>query len=231
MVAVVLSARPVGQSGLPDRLKRRGKHMMRKLAAGSAFVVLQAGLAFGISGVAEAMPALGPGHVSCSFAGSGKINPKITPAGSNGGMKVSFDGKAFGCTGYSIVIGTTTYTVTAASVKGSGYFTGVTGSKCANFEGAIPVDHVGVIKMTVKWIMSPSLAVAPSKVKYTGTYSANAPVKLDLGSSATPATTTTVHGSFPLDGPTQNTLMNIAGAVCPTTIGPPFSFPSGTLSF
>jgi hypothetical protein len=206
--------------------------MMRTLAVVSAFVVLQAGLVVGIGGTAEAVTILGPGHVNCStFTGAGKINPKITPAGSNGGMKISFKGKAFGCTGYSITIGGTTYTVVSASVKGSGYFSGTTGSKCSNFEGAVPVDTVGSIKMTVKWHMSPSLAVAPSRVKYTGTYSATPAADLDLGAAATPATTTAVTGSFPLDGPTQNTLMDITAAACPTTIGPPFTFPTGTLSF
>jgi hypothetical protein len=91
--------------------------MIRKLAGVSAFVVLQAGLVVGIGGTAEALPVLGPGHVSCStFAGAGKINPKITPTGSAGGMKISFKGKAFGCTGYSVTISSTTYTVVGASV-------------------------------------------------------------------------------------------------------------------
>jgi hypothetical protein len=206
--------------------------MIRRLAFVSAFVVLQAGLVFGISGTSEASTILGPGHVSCStFTGSGKLSPKVTPAGSIGGMKITYKGKAFGCTGYSLVISGTTYTVVGASVKGSGYFSGAAASKCSSFEGSIPVDTVGTIKMTVKWIMSPSLAVAPSNVKYTGTYSAFTPVDLNLGALATFATTTTIAGSFPLDSLTQNTDMNIAGLTCPTTIGPSFTFPTGTLAF
>jgi hypothetical protein len=121
--------------------------------------------------------------------------------------------------------------VVGATVKGSGYFTGASASKCSNFEGAIPLDTVGSIKMTVNWIMSPSLSVAPSKVSYTGTYSAFTPVDLNLGSLATPVTTTTITGSFPLDSLTQNTDMNVTGATCPTTIGPSFTFPTGTLVF
>jgi hypothetical protein len=211
--------------------------MIRRLAVVSAFVVLQAGFLFGVSGDASASPVL-VGHVSCStFTGAGKFSPGLTTAGSAGGVKITVKGKIFGCTGGSITIGSTTYTVTGGSATiNDWYFTGTTGSKCANFQGAVPLDKVGLIKMKVKWTLSPPLVVAPSHVKYSaGTYSAVTPafgpMALDLGSLATPPSTTSITGSYAADFLTQNTLMNIPTPPAGCPVGPAFAFPTGAMAF
>jgi hypothetical protein len=210
--------------------------MFRRCAIVLAFVVLQAGFVAGISGVADATPAL-TGHVSCtSFAGTGKFGPGLTATGTSTVVKITFKGILSGCTLGSIAINGAIHHVTGGKVKGAGYFTGTAASKCANFQGAIPADHVGVIKMKVKWTLSPPLTVAPSDVTYgPGTYSAPTPplgpMALDLGASATPATVTTIAGSYAPNVLTQNTLMNIPTPPAGCPVGPPFTFPTGSMVF
>jgi hypothetical protein len=211
--------------------------MIRRLAVVSAFVVLQAGVLFGVSGEASAAPVL-VGHVTCSiFKGTGKFSPGLTTAGSAGGVKITAKGKFAGCTGGSITISSVTHTVTGGSATiNDWYFTGTTASKCADFQGAVPVDKVGLIKMTVKWTLTPPLVVAPSHVKYSaGTYSAVTPpfgpMALDLGAAATPPSTTSITGSYAADALTQNTLMNIPTPPAGCPVGPAFTWPSGGMAF
>jgi hypothetical protein len=211
--------------------------MFRRCAIVLAFVVLQAGFVAGISGVADAMPAL-TGHVSCTgFSGTGKFGPGLIATGTSTAVKITFKGILTGCTGGSIAAGGAIHTVTGGKVKGAGYFTGAAANSCTpNFQGAVPLDHVGVIKMKVKWTLSPAIAVAPSNVKYgPGTYSAPTPplgpMALDLGASATPATVTAIAGSYAADFLTQNTLMNILTPPTGCPVGPAFAFPTGTMVF
>src|ERR1039458_5707459 len=116
--------------------------MFRRFAFVAAFVALQAGLIVGISGVADAAPAL-TGHVHCSLAGSGKFNPGLTATGSAGGVKISVTAKVIQCTGATITLGSppVVHTVTSGILTiNDWYFTGTSGSKCSNFEGASPAD-------------------------------------------------------------------------------------------
>jgi len=208
-------------------------HMFRKLAVVSAVVALEVGLVVGLSGVASAAPALS-GNVSCaSFVGTGTFGPGLTVAGSPGGVKITYKGTLSGCTGGSINYAGAIHTVTGGRVKGSGYFTGVTGSKCANFQGAIPVDNVGKIKMKVNWTLSPPLVVAPSKVTYGvgGPYKAPvAGVTMSLEMGAVPVTPTVVAGSY-AGSIVQDTVMGITVPLAGCPVGPPFVFPVGTMTF
>jgi len=207
--------------------------MFRKLATVLAVVVFEAGLVVALSGVASATPAL-TGNVSCSsFAGTGTFGPKLTVVGSAGGVKITYKGTLSACTGGSISIGGAIHTVTGGRVKGSGYFTGITGSKCANFQGAIPADSVGKIKMKVKWTLSPPLVVAPSNVTYGlgGPYKAPvAGVTMSLEMGAVPVTPTVVTGSYG-GSIVQDTVMGITVPLAGCPVGPPFAFPVGSMKF
>lgn len=210
--------------------------MLRKLAVVTASIALGAGLVVGVGGTSGAVPPPPPltGHVTCSFTGNGKIHPKLTTAGSPGGVKITFKGKAFGCTGGSISAGGAVHTVTAGVVKGSGYISGVTGSKCANFEGAAPVDTMGTIKMTVKWILSPAITVALSHVTYGlgGPYSApvaGTTMSLTLG-NPTVGVVYGVTGSY-AGSLIQSTVMHVTVPLAGCPVGVPFNFPTGTLAF
>jgi hypothetical protein len=218
-------------------IEAEGMQMFRRCAMVLAFVVLQAGIVVGISGVADATPAL-VGHVNCTgFSGTGKFGPGLVVTGSSTAVKITFKGILTGCTGGSIAAGGAIHTVTGGKVKGSGYFTGTAANTCSpNFQGAIPLDTVGLIKMKVKWTLSPAITVAPSNVKYgPGTYSAPTPplgpMALDLGAAATPATLTAIGGSYTADALTQNTLMNIATPPLGCPVGPAFAFATGTMVF
>ena len=208
--------------------------MFRRFAFVAAFVALQAGLIVGISGVADAAPAL-TGHVHCSLVGSGKFNPGLTATGSAGGVKISVTAKVIQCTGATITLGSppVVHTVTSGILTiNDWYFTGTSGSKCSNFEGASPADAVGKIKMKVKWTLSPPVTVAPSHVTYTaGPYTApvtGTTMGLELG--AVPATPTAVTGSF-AGSLVQDTLMNLTVPAGGCPVGPIFSFPTGSLKF
>jgi len=173
--------------------------------------------------------------VLCSaFNGHGTFSPALTPLGSVGGVKITFAGKLTSCAGSS-TIGPppgTPVTVTHGKVTGSGFFTGTFGSKCSNFEGAIPADAVGTITMTVKWATSPAHATTPSTVTYTaGPYAAPTPSTVNLELGAGPGTPTTVAGSY-AGSAIQDTIMDIVtppSAPCP--IGPAFVFHSGKAIF
>jgi hypothetical protein len=203
---------------------------LRKLSIASALVVLQAGIVFGLSSEAVALPVLA-GHVTCTISGKGKFEPKLKTTGTGTLLKMSVKGHVSACTGGSYG----SHTVTGGSISGSGTFTRSSSvSTCTNFQGALPSDTVTVIKMTVTWKLSPAIAVAPSHILYTGTYSAptsGTTMALDLGALATPPTTTTVGASY--GGSTvQNTLMNVTVppiTFCP--VGENFLFPTGTVTF
>lgn len=212
--------------------------MLRKLALWTSPAVLAAGLVIGMGGTASAMPLPLTGHVTCStFIGKGKFGPGLTANGTSSVVKIAFKGKASACTGGSFVSTTgVVYTVTSAKVVGAGYFVGTPASSCGDFEGAVPLDHVGVIKMKVAWKLTPPLSVAPSIVTYgpTTSYSATTPplgpMSLDLGVLATPPTATTVTGSY-AGSTAQNTLMNIPTPPGGCPVGPPWAFATGSLAF
>jgi hypothetical protein len=205
--------------------------MLRRIAVVSAFVLLPAGMVFGISGAASANPVL-TGHVGCTgLSGGGTFHPKLTAAGSAGGVKFSATAKVYGCSGASITIGTTTYTVTGGVMKINDWYFNPHNS-CAAFEGVLPVDVVGKIKMSVKWTLSPPLAVTPSHVLYsTGAYSApvvGTTMALQLGFPV--ATPTAVTGSF-AGSLIQDTLMNITVPTGGCPVGTNFTFPNGKIIF
>jgi len=202
----------------------------RRIAVVLSLVALQSVVIFGLTTEAGALSLTG--HNTCtSFAGLGKIVPGLSSGGSPSGDKFSFHGVATNCNGLITFKGHT-YTVESAKVIGNGSFMGPNTSTCANFEGATPLDTVAIIRMKVKWFLSPHLTVANSNVLYIGTYSApvaSGLMALDLGASATPPTTTTVTGSY---GGTliQNTLMDVAaGGGCP--VGPGLAWVNGSLAF
>lgn len=208
--------------------------IFRKPAAVLAVVLVEVGLVVGLSGVAGATPALS-GHVTCSsFVGKGTFGPKLTLAGSPGAVKITFKGKLSGCTGGSIHYAGAIHTVTGGKVSGSGFFNGAAASKCANFQGVVPIDTVGTIKMKVMWKLSPPLAVAPSNVTYgsaPGTYSAPvAGVTMSLQLGAVPGTQTTVAGSY-AGSAVQDTVMGVTVPVTGCPVGPAFIFPTGTMMF
>jgi hypothetical protein len=206
--------------------------MLKKMVVIAAVLAAQGGIVVGLSGVADAAPAL-TGHVTCTtFAGSGTLHPALTATGSAGGVKITFTGKLAGCSGASIGGGGAIHTVSGGAVKGSGSFNGTSASACGNFEGVLPADTVNKIKMKVTWNLSPPFTVAPSHVKYTaGPYSApvsGTTMALQLGNPV--STPTAVTGSF-AGSTSQDTLMNInvpAGG-CP--VGTSFTFSSGQVTF
>lgn len=220
--------------------------MLRKVLVALVSIVITGGMLVGIGGgSAWATPVTITGvttaNVSCStFIGGGKLSPKLTVAGSNGGVKINFKGKASTCSGPSdtFTVAHTAYTIVGAKVKGSGYFTTTSGhpkgSECSNFETGSPNDLVGTIRMTVDWKTAPALAVTPSVVTYTtGPYSdpvAATSMNLELG--ATPLTPYTITGSFPVST-VQNTVMDIPTVVTNCPVGKPFVFgpPSSSLAF
>lgn len=221
--------------------------MLRKLLLVLVPVLATGGIVIGLSGTAEAVTTLtGPptGSVTCSnFIGGGKVDPKLTATGIStpaAGVKINFKGVASTCSGPSdsVTIGGTTYTVVGAKVTASGYFvppnsTTVT-NKCSNFEGAAPTDLVGAITMTVKWKMSPALAVTPSVVKYTtGPYTdPTAATSMNLEVGATPLTPYSITGSYAASV-VQDTVMDIPTVLTNCPVGKPFVFgpPSSSLAF
>ena len=143
--------------------------------------------------------------------------------------------KVFACSGASITLGSppVVHNVTSGVLKiNDWYFTGTSGSKCSNFEGAAPADAVGKIKMTVQWNLSPPATVAPSHVTYTaGPYTApvtGTTMALELG--AVPLTPTAVTGSF-AGSLVQDTLLDVTVPTTGCPVGPTFSIPTGTLKF
>jgi hypothetical protein len=215
--------------------------MTRKLGIVAAVVVLQAGVVVGLGGEAWAVPPPLVGTVTCSaFVGTGTLHPKLTVAGGPGGIKITFKGTATGCVGVSTRL-LAPVTVSSGTVTGSGYFTGITASKCANFQGlAPPLVTVGNIKMKVRWTLTNGAAVQKSKVVYSASpapdYSNLAvPLNMPLNLGRVPPlgggkTTTVVGGSY-AGSVVQNTLMNIAAGVVPCPVGPLFAFATGTLAF
>jgi hypothetical protein len=205
--------------------------MLRRLAVVSAVLLLPAGIVFGISTAASANPVL-TGHVTCTgLSGGGTFHPKLTAAGTPGGVKFSATAKVFGCSGASITIGTTTYTVTTGVMTIDDWYFNPHNS-CGAFEGVAPIDSVGKIKMKVKWGLTPPLAVTPSHVVYgTGPYSApvaGTTMALQLGVPV--ATPTAVTGSF-AGSAIQDTKMNITVPVGGCPVGTNFNFPTGSMVF
>ena len=168
----------------------------------------------------------------CShFVGTGTLSPKLTAVGTSG-IKITFTGTATGCVGLNKRnnLGPAV-TIVKGTVKGSGYFTGALAAKCANFEGAAPLDKVGRITMSVVWtVVGP--AVQPSAVTYNaGIYhDPLVPLAMDL-QIGRPLTPTVVGpGSF-AGSLIQHMIMKITTVAAHCPVGPAFVFPAGVLRF
>lgn len=152
---------------LPLGTQGKGATVWRKSLFIAAAILLPAGALVGVTpGLAGATPPAAVGSVTCLIAGgSGSVHPGISPAGSIGGVKISFSGELTTCT--SSVTFPTGVAVTGGSFKGSGDFEAPTstsnGSSCANFDGS---DPVGKIKVKITWT-TVGPAIARTTVTYT----------------------------------------------------------------
>jgi hypothetical protein len=106
------------------------------------------------AGTASAVASVhGSGQVTCFVkGGSGTLSPGLTPAGSPGGVKISFQGTFIKDKCTSAVTKPKGDQVTGGSFTASGFYDGPPGggpgSSCGNFDGP---DVVGTITVTIHW--------------------------------------------------------------------------------
>ncbi len=146
---------------------------IRRIAITTVAAVLPLGLV--TVAAAQSASAAGPpnakGSATCNIVqGAGTVSPGLTPAGSPGGVKITFHATlsnipgAVGCGG--MVKKPAGTVVTGGTLTGSGFYnpppsSGI-GSSCAAFAGA---DVVGKIKAKITWTTT-GPPIAPTKVVY-----------------------------------------------------------------
>ncbi len=127
--------------------------MLRKLLLVAATVMLPSVLVVVIEpGIASA-GVVAVGTANCNgLAGKGFINPSLTVAGANGGMKINFKAKFGPCpnANFTAPVGDI---IKGGSLKGSGFYSNNLASKCGNYFGSL--DTIGNIKVTIKWKAKP----------------------------------------------------------------------------
>jgi hypothetical protein len=136
---------------------------MRKSLGFTAAVVIALMSVTMSAGTAFAAP-VASGSVGCKVLGTGKFHPKLTLAGSPGGVKFTFKGQSSGCSS-SAMVGSTPVTVTGATITASGFWnlpSGGSGSSCAS----LTADLLGTLKIKYKW--TASTPIAPTTVTTTG---------------------------------------------------------------
>jgi hypothetical protein len=154
-----------------------------------------------------APPAHGSATCRMALGGSGTVSPGLTPAGSPGGVKISFSAKLVPPPATSVCNGAVTSPsgtkVVGGLVTASGYYLPVpssaNGSKCANFATS---DKVGNIKVVIKWTTSGS-PIAPTTVVYagnTGTVTTSGGVDLITLNATTGSATKSGSFAFPATG-------------------------------
>ena len=131
--------------------------MGRRLSGVSVVVLLVATTLSVTSnvGVAWAAKPDASGTVTCKVTGSGTFSPKLTLAGSPGGVKFTFTAKASKCKSNATIPGAIA-TITGATVTASGYWngSGPSGSSCAS----LPTDTLGTVNAKYVWTSAPPIA-------------------------------------------------------------------------
>ncbi len=105
------------------------------------------------------------GKVGCKVTGSGTFSPKLTHAGSPGGVKYTFKATSKDCSSAARLVSGQPVQITGVTIQANGFWNptvGPTGSSCAS----LPNDKVGSLTMTFTWTSVP--AVAPTNVTITG---------------------------------------------------------------
>jgi hypothetical protein len=146
--------------------------MFRKLLLVAVTAMLPAALLVVIEpGIASAA-VVAAGTANCNgLFGGGKINPGLTAAGGNGGMKINFKA-AFGpCpnANFTVPIGDV---INGGKIKGSGFYSNNLASKCANYFGSL--DTIGKIKVTITWKAKP-IPIAKTVLTYVAEPGEGAP--------------------------------------------------------
>lgn len=190
--------------------------MLRKSVLVGAAIVVPVGVFLVVTpGIASANP-VATGSATCTqVTGSGSIHPGISLAGSPGGEKITFAAKLSACSGSTVTSPSGTV-ITNAAATGSGYFnsTATNGSKCVKFDSA--ATSVGVIKVKIKWNVTPSPPIANTKLKYTGN---PAPITgplngFDTITLAAPAAAVGSFSAGPPDTVQLNTTLPAPGTHC-----------------
>lgn len=105
------------------------------------------------------------GNVGCKVTGSGTFSPKLTHAGSPGGVKYTFKAVSKDCGGSVHLVTGLPVSITGVTIQASGFWNptvGPTGSSCAS----LPNDKVGSLSMKFTWTSAP--AIAPTTLTITG---------------------------------------------------------------
>jgi hypothetical protein len=191
---------------------RRAVFSAGALALSAAVVVVGAGLPAGASG-----PPPAHGTVLCGISsGSGTLAPGLTPAGSAGGVKITFAAKFSTGNCASNVTTPPGVVVVGGSLTGSGFYnapasSGI-GSSCAAFDGP---DTVGKIVVKIKW-MTTGGPIANTKVIYQNNPGTVSGSPTDTITLKAPPGTAVKQGSFhapPMPNLTQLTT-NIPAPPC-----------------
>ncbi len=166
-----------------------------RLAAVATLASSTAALLLVSSGTGAASNVKANGTALCQIkGGSGTLNPGLTPAGSSGGVKITFQGSFVDQKCQSKLKKPKKDQVLGGTFSASGFYNapaaGGPGSSCADFDGP---DVVGQIVVTINWAMS-GAPIAPTTITYsgnTGTVSGSPTDTIDLTGS-----TSTKAGSF-----------------------------------
>lgn len=196
--------------------------MTRKLLGSIALVgLLATGLSTAVgTSVAGATKPPAVGTVGCKVTGTGKFSPKLTLAGSAGGVKFSFKLKSSDCSA-SATAGGVPVSITGVKVTASGFWnlpSGGPGSSCAS----LTADLLGTVKAKYVWTASP--AIAPTTVTTSGGVPWIPSGTLFDFVLPSGATITSSTGSFaPVSSQVMNLQTNIASA-CAAGWGPYHTF-------
>jgi hypothetical protein len=150
------------------------------------------------------------GTANCNIAsGGGTINPKLTAAGSNGGMKINFSAKLGPCPNASFTTPSGD-TIVAASMTGKGYYSNNHANKCASYFGS--TDTIGRIKVTIKWKATPT-PIANTVLKYVAVPSSGAPAAvITLQAPPAPVASGSFEPASPV--PPMNTITLNSNLTC-----------------
>ena len=187
----------------------------RMLGAGLGLAAMAMALTVPVdSGVAWAGNPPASGSVSCKVTGSGTFSPRLTSAGSPGGVKFAFTAKSTDCSSSATLPSGAPVAITGVTVTASGFWnpaSGPTGSSCAS----LTTDTLGALQLKYVWVASP--AIANTKITINGGtpwVAGGSVFKFKLPNGATFGTTT---GSFtPPTSQTWNVKTNLASPCSPS---------------
>ncbi len=173
--------------------------------------------------------ALGPnatGIANCRiYGGHGTLSPGLTPAGSPGGVKISFTATLTSPTGAPCGNANVTsppgVRIIGGTVTGSGFYnppsSGI-GSSCANFHGP---DTVGTITVRVHWATTGG-PIADTVIVYHNNPNTVSGAPVDTIKLNAPPGTATKSGSF-TGPPTQHTTELVTNLPAPPCGPGPFA--------